>query len=103
MKAAQISKYGTSEVVEINKKAAKPELKEGHVIVEVYAAGLNPADWKIREGYFHAMMPIKFPATLGGDFSGIVIEIGKGVTNFKKDNLVYGQAGVFFWRFWFFC
>lgn len=39
------------------------------------------------------MVPLKFPVTLGGDFSGIVIETGAGVPEFKKGDEVYGQAG----------
>ncbi|MGB8217506.1 MAG: NADP-dependent oxidoreductase [Candidatus Methanoperedens sp.] len=92
MKAAQIKKYGGSEVVEVNNNAPKPAVSEGHLLIEVYAAGINPVDWKIREGYMR-QMPLKFPATLGGDFSGAVVEVGSGVSGFKKGDEVYGQAG----------
>jgi NADPH:quinone reductase-like Zn-dependent oxidoreductase len=87
MKAAQINKYGGSEVVEINNNAPKPR---GQLLVEVYAAGVNPIDWKIREGF----MPLKFPATLGGDFSGVIADVGEGVSGFKKGLEVYGYASV---------
>ncbi|MGI0035233.1 MAG: alcohol dehydrogenase catalytic domain-containing protein, partial [Nitrososphaera sp.] len=40
------------------------------VLVSVKAAGVNPADWKIREGYMQQMIPLQFPSTLGIDFSG---------------------------------
>ena len=40
------------------------------------------------------MIPLQFPFTLGMDFSGIVKEIGKGVSDFKQGDEVYGQAGV---------
>lgn len=46
MKAAQIRKYGSSEVVEINKNAPVPVISHGQILVEVYAAGVNPVDWK---------------------------------------------------------
>ncbi len=90
MKAAQINKYGGSEVVEINKNAPKPAAPRGQLLVEVYAAGVNPIDWKIREGY----IPLKFPATLGGDFSGVVADVGEGVSGFKKGFEVYGYASI---------
>ncbi|MDO8727967.1 MAG: NADP-dependent oxidoreductase [Candidatus Methanoperedens sp.] len=90
MKAAQINKYGGSEVVEINKNAPKPAVSRGQLLVEVYAAGVNPIDWKIREGY----MPLKFPATLGGDFSGVIADVGEGVSGLEKDFEVYGHASV---------
>jgi len=94
MKAAQINKYGGSEVVEINKNAPKPAVSQGHLLVEVHAAGVNPVDWKIREGYMQQMVPLQFPATLGGDFSGVVAEIGGGVSGFKNGDEVYGYASV---------
>lgn len=94
MKAAQINKYGGSEVVEINKNAPKPTVSSGHILVEVHAAGVNPVDWKIREGYMRQMAPLKFPATLGGDFSGVIAEVGEGVSGFKKGDEVYGQASI---------
>ncbi len=93
MKAAQIKKYGGSEVVEINDNAPKPGVPEGHLLVEVHAAGVNPVDWKIREGYMKQMILLKFPATLGGDFSGVVVGVGARVSGFKKGDEVYGQAG----------
>jgi alcohol dehydrogenase len=63
-------------------------------LVSIKAAGVNPVDWKIREGYFQQMIPLQFPFTLGMDFSGIVKEIGEGVSGFKQGDEVYGQAGV---------
>jgi alcohol dehydrogenase len=52
--------------------------------------------WKIREGYMQQMMPIQFPSTLGMDFSGVIKQVGEGVTSsdFKQGDEVYGQAGV---------
>jgi len=94
MKAAQISKYGGKEVVEINKNTPKPSVSQGLLLIEVHAAGVNPVDWKIREGYMKEMVPLKFPATLGGDFSGIVAEVGEGVSDFKKGDEIYGQASI---------
>ena len=94
MEAVQINKYGGSEVVEINKNAPKPTVTQGHLLIEVNAAGVNPVDWKIREGYMQQMVQLKFPATLGGDFSGIVTEVGEGVPGFKKGDEVYGNASI---------
>jgi alcohol dehydrogenase len=93
VRAAQISKYGGSDVVAINKNAAKPTVSPGRILVEVFAAGVNPVDWKIREGYMAKMAPLQFPVTLGGDFSGLVQEVGAGVSGFKKGDEVYGRDG----------
>jgi alcohol dehydrogenase len=95
MKSAQIKSYGGSEVVEINQ--GTPALNDpsaGKVLVDVKAAGVNPADWKVREGYFQQMMPLQFPSTLGMDFSGIIEKVGEGVSDFKQNDEVYGQAAL---------
>jgi NADPH:quinone reductase-like Zn-dependent oxidoreductase len=94
MKAAQIRSYGGPEVVEINHDAPAPVLVAGKVLIQIHAAGVNPVDWKIRQGFFQNMIPLTFPAILGGDFSGIVLEVGDGVTSVKKGDEVYGQASV---------
>jgi NADPH:quinone reductase-like Zn-dependent oxidoreductase len=69
MKSAQIKRYGGSEVVEINQNIpALNDPSAGKVLVTVKAAGVNPADWKVREGYFQQMTPLQFPSTLGWIF-----------------------------------
>ena len=95
MKSTQIKRYGGSEVVEINQSTPAPnDPSAGKVLVDVKAAGVNPADWKIREGYFQQMMPLQFPSTLGMDFSGVIEKVGEGVPDFKQNDEVYGQAAV---------
>jgi alcohol dehydrogenase len=96
MKSAQIKKYGSSEVIEINQSTSEPTVSSGKVLVTIKAAGVNPVDWKIREGGFQQMIPLQFPSTLGMDFSGIVKQVGEGVSpsEFKQGDEVYGQAGV---------
>ena len=94
MRFAQINRYGGREVIEINQHTLEPTLSSGEVLVSVKAAGVNPVDWKIREGYFQQMMPLQFPFTLGMDFSGTVKAVGEGVSDLKQGDEVYGQAGV---------
>lgn len=94
MKTAQINKYGGKEVIEINSNVSKPQVAEGKIVIEVHAAGINPIDWKIRQGYMAQMMPLQFPATMGGDFSGVATEVGEGVSGLRVGDEVYGQAGV---------
>lgn len=94
MKTAQINKYGGKEAVEINNTVSKPQAEEGKIVVEIYATGVNPIDWKIRQGYMAQMMPLQFPAIMGGDFSGVVMEVGGGVSGLNVGDEVYGQAGV---------
>ena len=101
MKAAQIKTYGDSEVLEINPTA--PSLNDpsdGMVLVRVKAAGVNPVDWKVREGFFKEMAPLQFPATLGMDFSGVIEKVGGSgggsatSDNIKQGDEVYGQVGI---------
>lgn len=92
MIAAQINKFEGCDAVEINKNASKPSVTPGKILVEVYAAGVNPVDYKITDGYAKQLMSVPFPITLGGDFSGVVIEIGEGVSGFKPGQEVFGQA-----------
>jgi len=92
MKALQISEYGGADVIKLNADAPKPTIGADTVLVEVYVAGVNPVDWSIRAGYLKEMMPLKFPATLGVDFSGVVANVGKNVSDFKLGDEVYGMA-----------
>lgn len=92
MKAVQINSYGGREVLEINENAPKPFVTKGQALVEVYAASINPIDWKIRAGYLKKMAPLSFPATLGGDFAGVVKEVGENVADLKIGDEVYGSA-----------
>ncbi len=94
MKAVQISKYGGSDVIEIKQNLPTPTVTPSTVLVEIHAAGVNPVDWKIREGYMQQMAPLHLPATLGGDFSGVIKEVGAQVKAFRKGEQVYGQAGL---------
>ena len=96
MKSARIKGYGSArDVIEIDQNASVPnDPSEEKVLVKVKAAGVNPIDWKISEGYMQQIMPIEFPATPGGDFSGIVEKAGAGVSDIKQGDEVYGQSSV---------
>lgn len=91
MKAAQFSKYGGNEVIEVVETSI-PTLKEGQILVQNHAASINAIDWKVRAGFLEKMAPITLPSTLSGDFAGTVIETGEGVSGFKVGDEVYGQA-----------
>lgn len=95
MKAVQINSYGGVNVLEVAENVPKPSASEGQVLVEVCAASINPFDWKVREGYAKDYIKLKFPATIGGDFSGVVVGLGEGVADFKVGDEVYGQAAVY--------
>jgi alcohol dehydrogenase len=95
MKSVEMNGYGNSEVIQVNQNATAPNVPStGRVLVKVAAAGINPFDWKIREGYMQQMIPLKFPTTPGGDFSGVVEKVGAQVSGVQQGDEVYGQASV---------
>jgi NADPH:quinone reductase-like Zn-dependent oxidoreductase len=55
----------------------------------VQVAGINPIDWKIREGHMQQMMHLQFPSTLGMDFSDIVKQGDSKISNTKLVNNYY--------------
>jgi NADPH:quinone reductase-like Zn-dependent oxidoreductase len=88
MKAIRIHNYGGPEVLHYE-DAPRPQPQAGEVLVRVHAAGVNPIDWKVREGYMKDFWPHKFPLILGWDLSGVVEELGRGVSRFKIGDEVY--------------
>jgi alcohol dehydrogenase len=95
MKAVQINQYGGVGALELNPDAPKPTPAKNQILVEVRAASLNPFDAKIRAGYLKDSAPLQFPATMGGDFSGVVQKLGPGVSAFKVGDELYGTANIF--------
>lgn len=87
MKAAYFMKNGGPEVMEYG-DVPDPVAGRGQVLVDVHAASVNAADWKTRSGSSRATT--KFPHILGRDFSGVVVELGDGVTGFKVGDEVFG-------------
>jgi NADPH:quinone reductase-like Zn-dependent oxidoreductase len=57
----------------------KPQPAKGELLIRVAYAGVNPADWKITEGYFAERMPTQFPLIPGWDVAGVVEAVGEGV------------------------
>lgn len=90
MQAAQITKFGDVDAIHIN-TIETPSVPEDALLVEVHAAGVNPIDWKIRSGMIHLPLPL----TAGGDFSGIVLDVGKNVHEFRKGDEVFGQSSAY--------
>ena len=91
MKAIRIHSYGTSEQMKLE-ETPRPTIRGNEALVKIRAAGVNPVDWKIREGYLKEVVRASFPLTLGQDFAGDVVQIGKEVGNFKTGDKVFGFA-----------
>ena len=69
----------------------RPEPGPGELLVRVRAAGVNPLDYKIRDGVVKALTPYSFPLILGTDLAGDVEAIGPGVTKFKLGDAIYAR------------
>jgi NADPH:quinone reductase-like Zn-dependent oxidoreductase len=65
-----------------------PVCSKSQVLVAVSMVGMNPFDWKIREGYVKDFVPLQLPAILGVDFVGTVVDCGEGASRFKKGDRV---------------
>ena len=92
MKAIILPEHGGPELFRV-KDVPKPEIKAGHVLVQVAASSVNPVDFKIRQG----VIPIgpELPGILHGDMAGVVEEVGEGVDGFTPGDEVYGCIGGF--------
>src|SRR2546426_7999363 len=79
MKALVLTGYGDVDELEL-RDLPDPKAGPGEVRVRAAAASINPIDWKLLSGAMQAWMPLQFPAILGRDVSGEVIEAGGGGT-----------------------
>lgn len=91
MKAIAIRRYGGPEVLELM-DLPEPRLGPDVVLVRVRYAGVNPADWKIREGFVDDWFEAHFPMVMGCDLSGVVERVGLGVTEFAPGDEVVGYV-----------
>jgi NADPH:quinone reductase-like Zn-dependent oxidoreductase len=88
-KAVRIAQYGGSEQLRYE-EAPLPVIGPGHVLARVSYAGVNPLDWKIREGYRKEARPARFPLTLGQDFAGEIATCGGDSGPFRTGERVFG-------------
>ena len=87
MKAVVLHEYGGPSNLKYE-DVDDPVAGEGQVLVRVTASSVNPIDYKIRSGAMKEYMPLELPAILGWDISGIVREVGAGVTGFAAGDRV---------------
>jgi len=91
MQAVQAHDYGGPDVL-VLEQAPVPEPKNDEVLIRVKAAGVNPADWKMRAGLFKGFSQLPFPWTPGFEAAGTVEAVGADVTTFHKGQDVYGSV-----------
>jgi NADPH:quinone reductase-like Zn-dependent oxidoreductase len=97
MKAVFMERHGAPEVLQFGDQP-DPKAKAGEVVVDIVAASVNGADWKVREGKSGPLS--HFPYILGRDFSGVVSAVGEGVADLRVGDEVFavcdvGQEGAY--------
>lgn len=88
MRAARIHKYGPADVFQID-EVDRPEPGPNDLLVKVFAASVNPIDWKIRMGSQRAFIRYELPRILGLDMSGVVEAVGDRVDDYAVGDEVY--------------
>jgi NADPH:quinone reductase-like Zn-dependent oxidoreductase len=91
MNAIRIHNYGGPEVL-LYEEAPRPQPKHGEVLIRVHAAGVNSIDCKVRAGEVKEIIQHKLPLIPGWDVSGVVEEVGAGVSQFKRGDEVFAMA-----------
>jgi NADPH:quinone reductase-like Zn-dependent oxidoreductase len=93
IQAIRVHTYGGPEQLKLE-QVPLPAPREGEVLVRVHAAGVNPVDWKIREGWLREFAPMQFPSIPGRDIAGVIEEAGPGVITFQPGQAVFGQSAL---------
>ena len=93
MKAVCIYSYGGPEVL-VYEDAPRPHPDDGEVLVRVHAAGVNPVDWKVREGQLKEMLHHTLPLVLGWDVSGVVEALGTGTSRLRVGDEVFSRPDI---------
>jgi NADPH:quinone reductase-like Zn-dependent oxidoreductase len=88
MKAVLLTQHGGPQMLQYG-DAPDPVAGPGEVVVDIHAASVNAADYKVRLGGGRYRLT-KFPHILGRDFSGVVSKLGAGVTDLKIGDAVFG-------------
>ena len=91
MKKVSFAEFGGPEVLRLI-DAEEPHAGPGQVRIAVRAAGVNPVDWRIREGQILKAHPLELPSGVGLDASGVVDEIGQGVEGVAVGDRVFGEG-----------
>ncbi|QRV27547.1 NADP-dependent oxidoreductase [Streptomyces californicus] len=91
MKKVSYAAFGGPDVLDLI-DAEEPHAGPGRIRVSVRAAGVNPVDWRLREGQALGAHPVELPAGVGLDAAGVVDEVGEGVTDVAVGDRVFGEG-----------
>jgi NADPH:quinone reductase-like Zn-dependent oxidoreductase len=92
VKAIVMNEYGGPDVLKLTNEAPEPKVGPDFVLVRVKAAGVNPVDWKIREGKLDGLFQTDFPVIPGWDLAGVVERAGPAVSEFSPGDEVIGYV-----------
>jgi NADPH:quinone reductase-like Zn-dependent oxidoreductase len=92
MKAVRLYEYGGAANLKYEDNVPEPTWSDDSVLVETSATSVNPIDWKVRSGARQKDFPLKLPAILGKDLSGVVREVGRNIRTFKPGDRVLALA-----------
>src|SRR5512146_678019 len=95
MKAVHIHNYGGRDVLHYDDDAQRPSPGPGEVLIRVHATTVNPFDCWVHNGWVANMFNYTFPLIPGTDASGVIEELGEGVTDVAVGDEVYTRAGIF--------
>jgi NADPH:quinone reductase-like Zn-dependent oxidoreductase len=87
MKAVRIHEFGGPDVLKYE-DVPIPEPEPGEIRIQIIAAGVNPVDWKMREGW----MKVPLPITMGLDVAGVVDAVGEQVSSFRPGDKVFAKS-----------
>jgi NADPH:quinone reductase-like Zn-dependent oxidoreductase len=93
MKAIRFHDYGGPEVMKYE-DAPTPVPKDDEILIRVHAMGVNPVDWKIREGHVRQRIVLPLPVSPGGDISGVVEKAGTAAVGFRVGDEVFAMIGL---------
>ncbi|SMG58908.1 NADP-dependent oxidoreductase [Paraburkholderia susongensis] len=91
MHAMRYHEFGSPECLQ-DDVVERPRPAQDEVLIELAAAGVNPADWQLGAGYARGFLELPMPFIPGMDFAGVVREVGSGVTGFAIGDRVFGAA-----------
>ncbi|RCG15609.1 NADP-dependent oxidoreductase [Streptomyces diacarni] len=91
MKKVSFAEFGGPDVLRLI-DSEEPHAGPGRIRIAVRAAGVNPVDWRVREGQILKAHPTELPAGVGLDASGVVDEVGEGVEGIEVGDHVFGEG-----------